>query len=526
MSQIVKINVGGTHFETYKSTLENLEFFKTYFASNYYKPGEPIFIDRNPKGFEALLDSLRDATKHFPTKYWSDLEYYGLKTDSANGDGDGDNDDNDNDDDNDDDDDNNENNNEGENDDESQINLFDLHGGIITQMITTEYPHHLFGKTIKPNAFLKGTSPVVESISQSTYIWIDESTLLTVTLGQDIGNDLMLNFKPREIFKKYLNTHKDYYDLIERVNIYSGRENPHHEKKNDITVLLNNYSPKPEDLFETCKSSELYFRFRYAQQSKNNKTYDFSHKPNIIPIFVAEQKISTKFTESHLNKFEDPFFVTIKFKKDFFSKIDNIELASVGYNIIEIRENTFKQTNSMTIYRWLEHIYSKFTHSGPRSLCFNVFLYLTPEEERYVEQSQPIDTLFIKFHIPTIDKKSSTDSCSELIKSLTLKLNSQDTKIILGESASLEYIKDDVTVLWYTLKLYPFIYPSRHQSVFLDIHFWDDVNELISNKRFKIKAYSYEVVNYFNGFTKRSSKPYLKTPLFAGQRQLYIEKEN
>jgi hypothetical protein len=80
-NKIIKINVGGTHFETKQSTLLKTSYFNSLFSGRWvYNPNEEIFIDRNPKGFEFILSICRgipSKVKHI-TKYQNDLDFYGI----------------------------------------------------------------------------------------------------------------------------------------------------------------------------------------------------------------------------------------------------------------------------------------------------------------------------------------------------------------------------------------------------------------------------------------------------------------
>jgi hypothetical protein len=98
----IKINVGGKHFETLKSTLISLEgtYFYALLASGMWKPDSDgitkenhdlykkgvYFIDRNPKHFSRILDFLR--TEKFSweglksssvSKLLEDFDYYQIE---------------------------------------------------------------------------------------------------------------------------------------------------------------------------------------------------------------------------------------------------------------------------------------------------------------------------------------------------------------------------------------------------------------------------------------------------------------
>jgi len=87
---IIRLNVGGTIFQTWKSTIERLSYFKTLFDPSYkYKITKDkdgnIFIDRDPKLFAYILNYLRNNNMKQFNKYYKkridledELNYYGL----------------------------------------------------------------------------------------------------------------------------------------------------------------------------------------------------------------------------------------------------------------------------------------------------------------------------------------------------------------------------------------------------------------------------------------------------------------
>ncbi|CAL2033831.1 unnamed protein product [Caenorhabditis brenneri] len=63
--EVVKLNVGGTVFQTSKSTLTKLPgFFKNLFEIGY--PTNDYFIDRDPKFFATILNFMRDGDVDLP----------------------------------------------------------------------------------------------------------------------------------------------------------------------------------------------------------------------------------------------------------------------------------------------------------------------------------------------------------------------------------------------------------------------------------------------------------------------------
>ena len=79
----IKLNVGGTLYETTKSTLNLSSFFEKA-LSDTWKKGEVLFIDRSPKIFEHVLCLMRDANYEYPKKYLSELDFYGVKINPIN----------------------------------------------------------------------------------------------------------------------------------------------------------------------------------------------------------------------------------------------------------------------------------------------------------------------------------------------------------------------------------------------------------------------------------------------------------
>ena len=66
MASIITLNVGGTCMKTYKSTLEKLEYFKSYFErwnskENSASEEKEMCIDYDPKLFNHLLNKLRNG---------------------------------------------------------------------------------------------------------------------------------------------------------------------------------------------------------------------------------------------------------------------------------------------------------------------------------------------------------------------------------------------------------------------------------------------------------------------------------
>ena len=62
----ITLNVGGTKVQTFKSTLEQLEYFRVLFKSNFRKEKE-IFLDCDYNIFIHVLNKLRDASYKYPS---------------------------------------------------------------------------------------------------------------------------------------------------------------------------------------------------------------------------------------------------------------------------------------------------------------------------------------------------------------------------------------------------------------------------------------------------------------------------
>lgn len=77
MANLVKLNVGGTIFTTFKTTLIKAKYFESYFER--WDNKEEIFIDESPKLFEHVLCYLRNSDYPIAPEYYYLLDYYGIK---------------------------------------------------------------------------------------------------------------------------------------------------------------------------------------------------------------------------------------------------------------------------------------------------------------------------------------------------------------------------------------------------------------------------------------------------------------
>lgn len=73
---IIKLNVGGIHFETTKDTLTKSPYFNAMFNGKWSVSEDEIFIDKSGKIFEHVLNLLRDPNYYYPEKYLSELDFY------------------------------------------------------------------------------------------------------------------------------------------------------------------------------------------------------------------------------------------------------------------------------------------------------------------------------------------------------------------------------------------------------------------------------------------------------------------
>jgi hypothetical protein len=82
MSNTIHLNVGGTYFETTRSTLSGSEYFEIMFNGPWIdsKKGltkeNAIFIDRDPDNFKHVLSYLRDISHCFPRRLSYELDFF------------------------------------------------------------------------------------------------------------------------------------------------------------------------------------------------------------------------------------------------------------------------------------------------------------------------------------------------------------------------------------------------------------------------------------------------------------------
>lgn len=77
----VILNIGGTKFETFKSTLTTRSiYFRAMLSGLYRDDKEDIFIDRDPELFKHLLRFMRDPKYNFPINCFSEMLYFGIES--------------------------------------------------------------------------------------------------------------------------------------------------------------------------------------------------------------------------------------------------------------------------------------------------------------------------------------------------------------------------------------------------------------------------------------------------------------
>lgn len=75
----IKLNIGGTYFETTRDTLSRSEYFNSLFDRWDTSTGNPYFIDRSGELFEHILGYLRNPEYPYPPEHYGELDFYGIK---------------------------------------------------------------------------------------------------------------------------------------------------------------------------------------------------------------------------------------------------------------------------------------------------------------------------------------------------------------------------------------------------------------------------------------------------------------
>ena len=77
----IKLNVGGTLFESTETTLKKINYFKYLFEDTNLTNNDVPFIDRSPHIFKHVLSFARDDTYNYPLKYKNELDFYDIDYD-------------------------------------------------------------------------------------------------------------------------------------------------------------------------------------------------------------------------------------------------------------------------------------------------------------------------------------------------------------------------------------------------------------------------------------------------------------
>ncbi len=79
----IKINVGGTIFETTITTLKKINYFKYLLEDTNYDNTQIIFVDRPPHIFKHILALAIDENYNYPIKYKNELDFYDMLYDTS-----------------------------------------------------------------------------------------------------------------------------------------------------------------------------------------------------------------------------------------------------------------------------------------------------------------------------------------------------------------------------------------------------------------------------------------------------------
>ena len=77
----IKINVGGTIFETTVNTIKKINYFKYMLEATDFDFNTILFVDRSPHIFKHVLSLVRDLNYQYPLKYKSELDFYDMAYD-------------------------------------------------------------------------------------------------------------------------------------------------------------------------------------------------------------------------------------------------------------------------------------------------------------------------------------------------------------------------------------------------------------------------------------------------------------
>jgi len=80
----IKINVGGTIFETSENTLKKINYFKYLFDDTNITNNDIPFVDRPAHIFKHVLALAIDNTYKYPIKYKNELDFYDVTCNANN----------------------------------------------------------------------------------------------------------------------------------------------------------------------------------------------------------------------------------------------------------------------------------------------------------------------------------------------------------------------------------------------------------------------------------------------------------
>ena len=81
---LIKVNIGGTIFETTVNTLKKINYFKYILEDTNYDNTQVIFVDRSAHIFKHILALAIDETYSYPLKYKNELDFYDMTYDINN----------------------------------------------------------------------------------------------------------------------------------------------------------------------------------------------------------------------------------------------------------------------------------------------------------------------------------------------------------------------------------------------------------------------------------------------------------
>lgn len=472
----VKIRMGGKLFETWQKTLENIPYFLNLFQSPTFKPDEEILIDGDPEFFSSFLKSLEDKNIQFSKERQKEIEsFYYTDPDK--------------------------------NDPESTL----IKGKISTlEFVAINEQTDVCHQRQKSDQFLS-KKPMIREVmidpeDYSSMYWKDDSNVFVGSRLAHFGQNLLLYFTANENESKTMKTHKDYFDLIDEINIYMFDRT-----KSDF---LNSIKNGELMFYEKSTGEEMYVRFLNSKHLKKNKNFGF---PSIIPIFVADEKISTKYTEHQpFIIFNEDFVVHIKFNQKYKSKIENLKVRSYGY-ITEHSVNFY----ASTIFRWVKY---KYISDIPiKTGQLDVKEVFPAAYSRYIIVP-PIKTLFVQLKITNLESDQTN-----YVKFIELKLLKTAARLLSGRDYIYKYFDEcnSTLVLWYKMEFQFYLFPRRIDTNSLHIEFSDDIT---SENKVTVGCYFYEVLNFDLNFYEPTCSEYellYHTPTFSDQsRKWYMEEHS